>query len=365
MSGGVFVTGTDTGVGKTLVACALVHALRARRLRVAPMKPVAAGAIRHEGAWANEDTLALAQAAGPGAPPTEAITPMLLREAMAPHIAAAREGRDDRPRAAGRGAPAPGRAVGLHRRRRRGRLPRAPGPGARCAGPRRARSACPSSSSSACAWAASTTRFSPRSAIERAGLRLAGWVANAIDPAMSAADENVAALVERLRAPLIGRLPLSPGAAARDFAARLDVSSLLRGGVRDGHPLRPRRHAHRPREGITRCIAYALERMGREPPPPDDLVFAIGPPLRASLATLLGTDSRDAVERALAHYRERFADVGLFENAPYDGIAEALSALRLAGHDLYVATSKPRVYAERRPPLRARRSLRGGARLRA
>ena len=102
-----------------------------------------------------------------------------------------------------------------------------------------------------------------------------------------------------------------------------------------------------PREGITKCLAHALERMGREPPPPDDLVFAIGPPLRASLATLLGTDSREAVERALAHYRERFADVGLFENAPYDGIAEALSALRVAGHDLYVATSKPRVYAER------------------
>jgi phosphoglycolate phosphatase len=102
-----------------------------------------------------------------------------------------------------------------------------------------------------------------------------------------------------------------------------------------------------PREGITRCLAHALERLGLEPPPPDDLVFAIGPPLRASLATLLGTDSREEVERALAHYRERFADIGLFENAPYDGIAEALMALRAEGHDLYVATSKPRVYAER------------------
>ncbi|MDH5263606.1 MAG: AAA family ATPase, partial [Betaproteobacteria bacterium] len=64
---GVFVTGTDTGVGKTLVACALVHALRARGLVVAPMKPVAAGAILREGAWANEDTLALGRAAGPDA----------------------------------------------------------------------------------------------------------------------------------------------------------------------------------------------------------------------------------------------------------------------------------------------------------
>src|SRR5205085_646683 len=57
--------------------------------------------------------------------------------------------------------------------------------------------------------------------------------------------------------------------------------------------------------------------------------------------------SGDAVERTLAFYRERFADVGLFENAPYEGIAEALAELSLRGATLYVATSKPRVYAER------------------
>ncbi len=102
-----------------------------------------------------------------------------------------------------------------------------------------------------------------------------------------------------------------------------------------------------PREGITKCIAHALERMGVEPPPLDELTFAIGPPLRASLAKLLGTRSREAVERALAHYRERFADVGLYENAPYEGIDGVLVELRRAGHPLYVATSKPRVYAER------------------
>ncbi|MCM2327384.1 MAG: HAD hydrolase-like protein [Lysobacter sp.] len=102
-----------------------------------------------------------------------------------------------------------------------------------------------------------------------------------------------------------------------------------------------------PREGITKCIAHAMERMGREPPPLDELTFAIGPPLRASLAKLLGTTARDEVERALAHYRERFADVGLYENAAYAGIGEALAGLREAGLPLYVATSKPRVYAER------------------
>src|SRR5690349_13992733 len=102
-----------------------------------------------------------------------------------------------------------------------------------------------------------------------------------------------------------------------------------------------------PREGITRSIAYALERMGHAPPPLDDLTFAIGPPLRRSLATLIGDQTPAEVERALAFYRERFADVGLFENAPYDGIDETLGALANTGATLFVATSKPRVYAER------------------
>ena len=102
-----------------------------------------------------------------------------------------------------------------------------------------------------------------------------------------------------------------------------------------------------PREGITRSIAHALERMGVATPPLADLEFAIGPPLRASLARLLGTDSREAVEIALGHYRERFADVGLFENAPYEGIEDALRALVASGATLVVATSKPTVYARR------------------
>jgi phosphoglycolate phosphatase len=102
-----------------------------------------------------------------------------------------------------------------------------------------------------------------------------------------------------------------------------------------------------PREGITRSIAYALERLGVAPPALDQLLFAIGPPLRASLARLLGTDSRETVEKALAHYRERFADVGLFENRVYDGIEETLGALAATGAVLVVATSKPHVYARR------------------
>jgi len=93
VSRGVFVTGTDTAVGKTVAACALLHALRARGVRVAPMKPVAAGALGHDGVLANEDSLALMRAAGWERADLDDVTPVLLREAMAPHIAAYREGR--------------------------------------------------------------------------------------------------------------------------------------------------------------------------------------------------------------------------------------------------------------------------------
>jgi phosphoglycolate phosphatase len=102
-----------------------------------------------------------------------------------------------------------------------------------------------------------------------------------------------------------------------------------------------------PREGITRSLAYALERMGHAPPPLDEMTFAIGPPLRRSIARLLGNDDPGEIERALGFYRERFADVGLYENAPYEGIAESLASLRAASAMLLVATSKPHVYAER------------------
>ena len=226
MSRGVFVTGTDTGVGKTLAACALVHALRARGLRVAPMKPVAAGAVSHLGAWANEDTLALAQAAGLDAPPLDAITPVLFREAMAPHIAAAREGRtislaalvEAHRRLADRADFTVVEGVGGFR------VPLGPTldtvdlatalglPVVLVVGLRLG-----------CLNHALLTTES----IRRAGLALAGWVANAIDPSMAAADENVAALVERLRAPLLGRIPFSRHSYARGFAEHIDVSPLI------------------------------------------------------------------------------------------------------------------------------------------
>ena len=102
-----------------------------------------------------------------------------------------------------------------------------------------------------------------------------------------------------------------------------------------------------PREGIIRCIAYALERMAREPPDVTDLLFAIGPPLRTSFAKLLETDDPRAIELAVKHYRERFSTVGLFENTVYPGIPETLAELKTADCKLLLATAKPHVYAHR------------------
>jgi dethiobiotin synthetase len=85
---GLFVTGTDTGVGKTRVAVALIHALRARGLRVAAMKPVSAG---HEPGELNEDVVALLQAANVAADIRD-VNPYAFAEPVAPHIAAQQAG---------------------------------------------------------------------------------------------------------------------------------------------------------------------------------------------------------------------------------------------------------------------------------
>ena len=102
-----------------------------------------------------------------------------------------------------------------------------------------------------------------------------------------------------------------------------------------------------PYQGITRCISHALVTLGRPSPPRMSLRWCIGPPLKNSFATLLATDDANLVKEALTIYRERFGSVGLFENEVYEGITETLEALKKMGHMLYVATSKPSVYAER------------------
>lgn len=226
MTRGVFVTGTDTGVGKTLVACALLHALAARGVRAAPMKPVAAGAQDDAGIAANADSLALIEAAGWKREDLADVTPVLLREAIAPHIAAQREGRCitmppiraafDRlvaragyvvvegvggflvPLADGWDSAELARDLGL--------------PVVLVVG---LRLGCLNHS-------LLTAR-----AVRATGLKLAGWIANGIDPRMPAVAENVASLAQRLESPLLGTLPHAQPPDPRLLASQLDVSALL------------------------------------------------------------------------------------------------------------------------------------------
>ncbi|MFD2208027.1 HAD hydrolase-like protein [Kiloniella antarctica] len=99
-----------------------------------------------------------------------------------------------------------------------------------------------------------------------------------------------------------------------------------------------------PKEGITKSIEYALKAMDVTVPEVDDLLWCIGPPLRKSFEFLLAGEER--VEEAMFLYRERFADVGLYENNLYSEIPALLTELEAKGLDLYVATSKPYVYAK-------------------
>jgi len=101
------------------------------------------------------------------------------------------------------------------------------------------------------------------------------------------------------------------------------------------------------RAGIAASIRHALERLGRECPGDEVLASYIGPPLRGTLSTLLRTTDPDLIETALAHYRARYDDVGLFENVIYDGVPEMLADAAQLADALLVATAKLRHVARR------------------
>ncbi len=95
--------------------------------------------------------------------------------------------------------------------------------------------------------------------------------------------------------------------------------------------------------GITKSIAYALEKMGKAPPPLKELERFVGPALQDTFLQL-GVDDVDA---ALGFYRERYMGVGLFENSVYDGVHQMMDDLSALGFKLAMATAKPLVYARR------------------
>ncbi len=217
----VFVTGTDTGVGKTLVSAGLLHMLAARHLRVVGMKPVAAGTQRVDGVDANDDVLALRAASSCRVPPG-LDNPVLLPDPVSPHIAAQRAGvrididhlvacyrqlaqQADAVVVEGAGGfhvPLSATVTGADLAQALG-LPVVLVVGLRLG----------------CLNHALLTA----DAIRARGLTLAGWVANHIDPAMLAQEDNIAFLRTRLQAPLLATVPWEPGLDAHAITFDLPV----------------------------------------------------------------------------------------------------------------------------------------------
>ena len=224
---GFFVTGTDTGVGKTLIACALLQALATRGMRVIGMKPVAAGAGKRSGKLVNDDVSAL-KAASNLAAPDHFVNPYCFAPPIAPHVAAAQAGVTiELERLQGAYAELAALADYVVVEGAGGfRVPLGPGfdtadlaahlnlPVVLVVGIRLG-----------CINHALLTA----DAIEKAGLPFAGWVANHIDPDMIWANESVKALEERIAAPLVGRVPHAAGTQA---VAILATDVLIKGQAR-------------------------------------------------------------------------------------------------------------------------------------
>lgn len=223
MNTSYFVTGTDTEVGKTVTACALLAAAASRGLNTAAVKPVAAGC---DADGRNEDAVAL-MAAMTAEMPYEQVNPIALDAAIAPHIAAQEEGvplsvatlsSHCREVVAALGADfvlvegAGGWRVPLGPRETLADLARELGFGVVLVVGMRL----------GCINHALLTA----EAVARDGLALAGWVANQPGERMNRHEENLATLKALLPAPFLGELPHTPGADPSELATHLDIGPL-------------------------------------------------------------------------------------------------------------------------------------------
>jgi dethiobiotin synthetase len=220
MTNGYFVTGTDTGVGKTLVSCALLHAFAARGGSTAGMKPVAAGCENQK--WEDVESLVVASTV---AAPRALVNPYALSPPIAPHIAARQSGINidmaiickaflelqkiaDMVIVEGIG----GFLVPLDEHQDGAVMAQALDlPIVLVVGMRLG-----------CLNHALLTAH----AIRTTGLRLAGWVANRIEPQMIAFDENVLTLSQRLGCPLLGVLPFEQNGDAKKLSILLDIAKM-------------------------------------------------------------------------------------------------------------------------------------------
>ncbi|MFP3415530.1 HAD family hydrolase [Bacillus sp. SIMBA_074] len=100
-----------------------------------------------------------------------------------------------------------------------------------------------------------------------------------------------------------------------------------------------------PKEGIINAVLYVLEKMGIEEVNISELDSFIGPPIQQSFADRYNMNEIE-IERAVFYFREYLKQSGLLENKVYDGIGALLQELKDAGNRLFVATSKPTVFAK-------------------
>lgn len=101
-----------------------------------------------------------------------------------------------------------------------------------------------------------------------------------------------------------------------------------------------------PMLGITNSVIYALKRYGIEVTDRRELYKFIGPPLAESFSKYYGFSKSEGYE-LVEVYREYFSDKGLYENEVYDGVEKMLNNLKGEGHKIYLATSKPQIFAEK------------------
>jgi len=223
---GFFVTGTDTGVGKTLVACALLRLFAARGLKAVGMKPVAAGAEPAESGLLNEDVAQLV-AAGNVSAPREHVNPYCFRPPIAPHLAAAQAGV----------------AIGIDRIEASFRALagladivivegaggfRVPLGGDADTAQLAERLALPVVLVVGMRLGCLNHALLSVEAVAARGLALAGWVANHVDRDMAVADENVRTLEALITAPLLARIAFCADPDPATIAARFDSADLGR-----------------------------------------------------------------------------------------------------------------------------------------
>ena len=224
MNSAFFVTGTDTGVGKTLVSCALLHAFAGRGFSVVGMKPVAAGCEETPAGLRCEDVARLRAAANVSAP-AQWVNPYALAPAIAPHIAAAQAGVEINLDTI---------AQAFRQLREMANVVVVEGVGGFMV---------PFNEREDAADLAQRLELSvilvvglrlgclshallSAEAVKRRGLVLAGWVANQVEPDMPFLQDNVAALQQRLQAPLLGTVPYLETPSAGEVSGLLQVELL-------------------------------------------------------------------------------------------------------------------------------------------